>query len=310
MNVVKKFKIRKAQAGDNSNNWLRNTIDKISDGFWRFGDATGMYDEESFDQMFTDLQNFGIIPRNNESGVSQGIVAPGITSMSPSRAIRLPQGVNGSQLDDIIVASKANPAFNEAERLAQQDFQKMFGQGMPVAKRRGRLALKDAFGNDVKYPTKTVSTSVTTSKQPVILKEGVTGRQIQRQKGLSTSVENRAKSAKIRSAEIQEDKAMGIGKRGRKNFNQQRALNGKMSYANQGRPRTRATRDELERLLTGSYKGSSFGKEWNKTMLNEARNGYITPAIKAKREDIFRRFSESLGYYYKKQGGILNARRL
>jgi len=49
MNVVKKFKIRKAQAGDNSNNWLRNTIDKISDGFWRFGDATGMYDEESFD---------------------------------------------------------------------------------------------------------------------------------------------------------------------------------------------------------------------------------------------------------------------
>jgi len=73
-----------------------------------------------------------------------------------------------------------------------------------------------------------------------------------------------------------------------------------MSYANQGRPRTRATRDELERLLTGSYKGSSFGKEWNKTMLNEARNGYITPAIKAKREDIFRRFSESLGYYYKK----------
>ena len=218
---------------------------------------------------------------------------PPITGVAPTpTTIRVPQGMTGEMLSDITRASRANPAFNAAERLAQQDFQKMFGSGMPIATRRGRLALKDAFGNDVKYPKKiTVQPA-----KPVVLKEGVTGRQMQK---LSKQEANQRSYRNWREEKL-EDESLGLSRQDRSKSNNEVAFaSGDMRHASQGRPRIRIKRNVLTEYLAKGYKNTSYGKEYETILRNHARKGYWTPAMKTKLEDLLTRFAEEYGYIYK-----------
>lgn len=162
-------------------------------------------------EILNDINNYG--KTNPYSLRYDATYIPPLTGIAPTpgflkRPITIPQGMSGEELAALIRASKANPAFNDAEKIAQLDFQSQFGKGMPLATRRGRLAKKDAFGNNVRYSDDIVQP--VQKSNTVYLKEGMSGRQYaaikNRKAGIKTdSKQSRQAAYRDQKQQIKED---------------------------------------------------------------------------------------------------------